>query len=70
MITDALHDVPDILRIEEADRQPHQFREEIGYQRDADPGIHLQGNPRLDKPHSHLGYRQYQLRDKDKGNKT
>ena len=62
MIADALHDVTDVLCIEEANGQSHQFGNKVGDQRNADASVHVQANPALDKSNSHLGDREYQLR--------
>ena len=69
MITDALQDVPDIFGVEETNREFHQFGQKIGNQGNADSCVCMQGDPALDKPHSRLSNRKYQLGNQNQSNK-
>lgn len=55
MVTDPLHDVTNVLCVEKADRQPHQFGNEVGNQGNAYPCIHVQADPTLNETDSRLG---------------
>lgn len=62
MVTDALHDVPHHLRIEEMQGQPHQLGKKIGDQRDIDPGVDMQQDLATDKIDREFGHEDHQLR--------
>ena len=62
VVPHALQDVPDVLRVEEVQGQPHQLHQEVGNQGDADARVHVQGNPALQEPHPRLRHGQHQLR--------
>ena len=42
MIVNTLHDISGHLNIKKGDRKIHQFDEEIGYERNIDPGTQVQ----------------------------
>jgi len=45
IVSDALHNIADIFGVKEANRQFHQFGQEIGNQRNADSCVGMQVNP-------------------------
>ena len=63
MVANPLQDITYVFRVEKADRQSHQFGNEVGNQGDANPGIHVQADPALNETDSHLSERQHQLGD-------
>ena len=70
VVPDPLHDVAHHLHVEERDRKPHQFRQKIGDERNADPGSHVQRQPALNQPVRRLPERQGHLCDQDGNDKS
>ena len=70
MVAHPLQQVAHHLRVEEAQRQPRQFRQEVGDQRDVDPAVHVQQDPAPDELHRELGADDHQLGDQDERNET
>ena len=63
VVADTLHDVAHHLRIEEDDRKAHELGQEIRNERNADPGGHVQHQPRADEVVGRLAQHQHHLRD-------
>ena len=69
VVSDPLHDVAHHFHVEKRNRQPHQFGQKIGNERDADPGGYVQRQPALDQTVRRLSERQGDLRDQDDDDK-
>ena len=65
VIPDALHDVPDHLRIEKRDGQAHEFGQKVRNERDTDACGHVEHQPRADEVVGHLSERQHHLCDEN-----
>lgn len=65
MIFYALHQVANLLCIEEMERHLHQLDQKIRNQGNVNSGIHMQQYPAPDKVHAKLGDEKHELGDED-----
>ena len=70
MIFYALHQVANLLCIEEMERHLHQLDQEIWNQGNVNSGIHMQQYPAPDKVHAELGDEKHELGDEDERDKV